>query len=87
MGIERFLTLVPISLNEHSYTYSNIWLVPILKQYVTGASLAYYMEHIMSLAKSFKKASQKGIFTTFSVSTYCLKYVSFYNLPLPLALL
>ncbi|KAL3034112.1 hypothetical protein AAZX31_02G174400 [Glycine max] len=59
MGIERFLTLVPISLNEHSYTYSNIWLVPILKQYVTGASLAYYMEHIMSLAKSFKKASQK----------------------------
>nr|KYP73656.1 RRP12-like protein [Cajanus cajan] len=59
MGIERFLTLVPISLNENSFTYSNIWLASILKRYVTGASLAYYMEHIMPLAKSFKKASRK----------------------------
>lgn len=59
MGVERFLSVVPISLNELSYTYSNIWLVPILKCYVTGASLAYYLEHIMPLAKSFKKASRK----------------------------
>ncbi|CAJ1967595.1 unnamed protein product [Sphenostylis stenocarpa] len=59
MGIERFLSLVPISLDEHSYMYANIWLVPILKCYVSGASLAYYMEHIMPLAKSFKKASRK----------------------------
>ncbi|MCH98176.1 RRP12-like protein, partial [Trifolium medium] len=50
MGPERFLTFVPISLDEHSYTYSNIWLVPILKQYITGASLSYYVEHIMPLA-------------------------------------
>jgi len=62
MGIERFLSLVPVSLDEHSYTYSNIWLVPILKRYVSGASLAYYMERIMPLAKSFKKASRKGRF-------------------------
>lgn len=62
MGIEKFLSLVPISLDEHSYTYSNIWLLPILKRYVSGASLAYYMDHIMPLAKSFKKASRKGIF-------------------------
>jgi len=61
MGPEKFLILVPISLDEHSYTYSNIWLVPILKQYITGASLAFYMEHIVPLAKSFKKASRKGI--------------------------
>ncbi|XP_014514666.1 RRP12-like protein isoform X1 [Vigna radiata var. radiata] len=59
MGIEKFLSLVPISLDEHSYTYSNIWLLPILKRYVSGASLAYYMDHIMPLAKSFKKASRK----------------------------
>ncbi|XP_027365782.1 RRP12-like protein [Abrus precatorius] len=59
MGAERFLTLVPISLNEDRYNYSNIWLVPILKRYVTSASLAYYMEHIVPLAKSFKKASRK----------------------------
>ncbi|KAK7355184.1 hypothetical protein VNO80_14432 [Phaseolus coccineus] len=59
MGIERFLSLVPISLDEHSYNYSNIWLVPILKRYVSGASLAYYIEHIIPLAKSFKNASRK----------------------------
>jgi len=65
MGIERFLSLVPISLislDKDSYDYSNIWLVPILKRYVSGASLAYYMDHIIPLAKSFKNASQKGIF-------------------------
>ncbi|XP_058723958.1 uncharacterized protein LOC131595592 [Vicia villosa] len=59
MGPEKFLTLVPLSLDENNYTYSNIWLVPILKKHITGASLAYYMEHIIPLAKSFKKASRK----------------------------
>ncbi|KAI5396721.1 uncharacterized protein LOC127092073 isoform X1 [Lathyrus oleraceus] len=59
MGPEKFLTLVPLSLDENNYTYSNIWLVPILKKCISGASLAYYMEHIMPLAKSFKKASRK----------------------------
>lgn len=70
MGPERFLTLVPISLDEHNLTYSNIWLVPILKRYVTGASLAYYMEHIVPLAKSFKQASRKGIFPIYVVHPY-----------------
>ncbi|KAK4281892.1 hypothetical protein QN277_013336 [Acacia crassicarpa] len=59
MGPERILTLVPISLDEHDLSYSNIWLVPILKRYVTGATLAYYMDHIMPLAKSFKLASRR----------------------------
>ncbi|KAI4348683.1 hypothetical protein L6164_009378 [Bauhinia variegata] len=59
MGPERFLTLVPITLDEQNFTYSNIWLVPILKRYVNRASLAYYMEHIIPLAKSFKQASRK----------------------------
>ncbi|KAF7819035.1 RRP12-like protein [Senna tora] len=57
MGPERFLTVVPISLDENSY--SNIWLVPILKRYVIGASLAYYVDNIVPLAKSFKQASRK----------------------------
>lgn len=78
MGPERFLTLVPISLDEHSLTYSNIWLVPILKRYVTGASLAYYMDRIMPLAKTFKQASRKGIFPICALCIYtcCLRGVS-----------
>lgn len=62
IGPERILELVPISLNASDFTCSNIWLVPILKDYVVGASLGYYMEHIMPLAKSFCRASGKGIF-------------------------
>ncbi|KAB2631281.1 RRP12-like protein [Pyrus ussuriensis x Pyrus communis] len=59
IGPERILELVPISLNASDFTCSNIWLVPILKDYVVGASLGYYMEHIMPLAKSFCRASGK----------------------------
>lgn len=61
MGPERMLTLVPISVNAHDFSCLNIWLVPILKSYVVGASLGYYLEHIMPLAKAFQRASRKGI--------------------------
>ncbi|KAE8098771.1 hypothetical protein FH972_016809 [Carpinus fangiana] len=58
MGPERILTLLPISLHD-DFTCMNIWLIPILRDYVVGASLQYYMEHIVPLAKSFKRASHK----------------------------
>lgn len=61
MGPERILTLLPISLNADDFTCSNVWLVPILKNHVIGASLGYYMEHIVPLAKTFQRASRKGI--------------------------
>lgn len=64
MGPEKLLMRVPITLNAGDFTCANIWLVPILKKYVVGASLGYYMEHIMPLAKSFQRASHKGIFST-----------------------
>ncbi|XP_008222099.1 PREDICTED: RRP12-like protein [Prunus mume] len=59
MGPERILELLPISLNASDFTCLNIWLIPILKNYVVGASLGYYLEHIMPLAKSFCRASTK----------------------------
>ncbi|XP_039024901.1 RRP12-like protein [Hibiscus syriacus] len=59
IGPERILTLLPITLDIDGLIYSNIWLVPILKDYVVGASLSYYMEHIVPLAKSFQQASCK----------------------------
>ncbi|KAL5539474.1 hypothetical protein UlMin_042962 [Ulmus minor] len=64
MGPERILTHVSISLNADDLTCSNMWLVPILKNHVVGASLEYYMKHIMPLAKSFQQASRKGKKTT-----------------------
>lgn len=59
IGPERMLTLLPITLHADDLIYSNVWLVPILKDYVVGASLSYYMEHIVPLAKSFEQASYK----------------------------
>jgi ribosomal RNA-processing protein 12 len=70
MGPERILTLLPISLHD-DFTCINIWLIPILKDYVVGASLQYYMEHIVPLAKSFKRASHKGI------PQFCREFLSF----------
>ncbi|CAK7342600.1 unnamed protein product [Dovyalis caffra] len=59
MGPEKMLMLMPISIDPDNFTCSNTWLVPILKDHVVGASLGYYMEHIVPLAKSFKQASRK----------------------------
>ncbi|KAJ9695854.1 hypothetical protein PVL29_011032 [Vitis rotundifolia] len=59
LGPERILVLLPISLDAENFTCSNIWLVPILNKYVVGASLRYFMEHVMPLAESFKRASHK----------------------------
>ncbi|XP_031383633.1 RRP12-like protein [Punica granatum] len=59
IGPEKMLTLFPISLHDKDFSYTNFWLVPILKDHVIGSSLNYYMEHIVPLAKSFQQASRK----------------------------
>ncbi|XP_017977564.1 PREDICTED: RRP12-like protein isoform X2 [Theobroma cacao] len=61
IGPERILTLLPITLHSDDISYSNVWLVPILKDYVVGACLRYYMESIVPLAKSFQLASSKDL--------------------------
>lgn len=59
MGPEKILKLLPISLNSSDQLCLNNWLIPLLKDYVVGASLEYYMENIVPLAKSFEEASHK----------------------------
>ncbi|KAK1384617.1 NUC173 domain-containing protein [Heracleum sosnowskyi] len=59
MGPEKLLDLLPISLNAEDLTCSNIWLIPILKKYITGASLGFFIEHVVPLAESFARASHK----------------------------
>lgn len=61
MGPERILALLPISLDTENFTCSNIWLVPILDKYVVGASLRYFMEHMIPLAESLEQVSHQGI--------------------------
>ncbi|KAL3715816.1 hypothetical protein ACJRO7_007551 [Eucalyptus globulus] len=57
MSPEKMLSIVPISLHPDNFSSSNVWLVPILRDYVVGSSLEYYMDYIVPLAKSFKRAS------------------------------
>ncbi|KAL3715804.1 hypothetical protein ACJRO7_007539 [Eucalyptus globulus] len=57
MGPEKMLSVVPISLHPDNFSSSNAWLVPILRDYVVGSSVEYYMDYIVPLAKSFKCAS------------------------------
>lgn len=61
MGPEKILSVVPISLHPDDLSCSNVWLVPILRDYVVGSSLEYYMDYIVPLAKSFKRASCGGM--------------------------
>ncbi|KAK9154840.1 hypothetical protein Sjap_002320 [Stephania japonica] len=59
MGPEKTLAVIPISFQEESFTFSNIWLIPILKKYVVGTSLEYFIENIMPLVESLQRASHK----------------------------
>lgn len=59
MGAENVLSLVPISFSIENLTCSNTWLLPILNKYVFGASIGYFMEHIVPIAESIKRASRK----------------------------
>ncbi|KAL0555029.1 hypothetical protein IC582_008960 [Cucumis melo] len=59
MGPEKILTLIPISINPSDSTVQNMWLIPVLHSHVVGASLDYYLEYIVPLAKSFQDQSCK----------------------------
>ncbi|XP_024982279.1 RRP12-like protein isoform X1 [Cynara cardunculus var. scolymus] len=58
MGPEKLLEAIPITLDAN-LTCSNIWLIPILKDYVAGSSLGFFIECIVPLADSFQEACQK----------------------------
>ncbi|KAI3507537.1 hypothetical protein L1887_22524 [Cichorium endivia] len=59
MGPDKLLAVLPISLDSTDLTCSNTWLIPILKDYVTGSSLGFFIETILPLTESFQEACQK----------------------------
>ncbi|XP_010529622.1 PREDICTED: RRP12-like protein [Tarenaya hassleriana] len=60
MGPEKILELLPISICADNRSCTNSWLIPILKRYIVGASLGYYIEHIVPLSKSILQTSRKA---------------------------
>ncbi|KAL6987160.1 hypothetical protein U1Q18_012915 [Sarracenia purpurea var. burkii] len=60
IGPEKILVLLPINPNAEDLSSSNVWLIPILRNYVVGSSLGFFMEHIVPLAESFQQGCAKG---------------------------
>ncbi|GAB2267034.1 hypothetical protein Dimus_002018 [Dionaea muscipula] len=59
LGPAKVLSILPISVDEENFTCLNVWLLPILKKYIMGASLGYFMDHIVPLSESFEMVSHK----------------------------
>lgn len=73
VGPEKILALVPIKPSAEDLTCSNVWLIPILRDYVVGSSLRFFMEHIAPLAESFQRISAKGTGSNY-LERFCVKF-------------
>lgn len=73
MGPESILSIVPISFDAEKQAYSNMWLIPILKKYIVGASLQYFLEHVLPLTKSAEDIISGGTFDPYILSSNPLK--------------
>ncbi|KAL5068261.1 hypothetical protein RYX36_019148 [Vicia faba] len=59
MGPETLLSLIPLNVEAEDLSVSNIWLLPILKQYIVGASLKYFTEEIFPMIERTREKAQK----------------------------
>ncbi|KAK8962030.1 hypothetical protein KSP40_PGU011746 [Platanthera guangdongensis] len=59
IGPEKLLALFPIAIDMQETSCSNSWIIPILKKYVVGASLQYFINNIVPLINSIKDACKK----------------------------
>lgn len=57
MGPENFLSLLPLNLDAADLSKSNLWLFPILKQYIVGAHLKFFTKSILPWAVEMKEKS------------------------------
>lgn len=59
MGPETFLCLLPLKLEASDLSEVNVWLFPILKQYIIGARLNFFMKKLLGMAKLIRQKSRK----------------------------
>lgn len=59
MGPENFLSLLPLNLGDPDQSESNLWLFPILKQYVVGAHLNLFTNSFLPMAVEMKQKSTR----------------------------
>lgn len=57
MGPENFLSLLPLDLGVPDLSDSNLWLFPILKQYIVGSNLSFFTNSVLPMAVEMKQKS------------------------------
>ncbi|KAK7388294.1 hypothetical protein VNO78_23108 [Psophocarpus tetragonolobus] len=59
MGPETLLSLVPLNLEAEDLSHANVWLFPILKHHIVGATLNYFTEEILTMIKRVREKARK----------------------------
>lgn len=59
LGPETFLGFIPLNLEADELSEANVWLFPILKQYIVGARLSFFTESILGMIELMKEKSRK----------------------------
>lgn len=59
MGPETFLSLIPLNLEVEDLSDANIWLFPILKQYIVSAHLNYFTKEILTIIERVREKARK----------------------------
>jgi ribosomal RNA-processing protein 12 len=80
MGPETLLSLIPLNLEAEDLSVSNIWLFPILKQYIIGAPLKYFTEEILPMIERVREKAQKVLDFFFVIQCYFSPWHSFHTL-------
>ena len=70
MGPEAFLSLQPLNVDAEYASDANVWLLPILKQYIVGAHLSFFLQYILGKVKVIQQRSLKVSIFSFKKMTY-----------------
>lgn len=57
MGPETFLNVLPLGLDVQDLSEANLWLFPILKQYIVGANISFFTKSILPMIGAMKQKS------------------------------
>ncbi|KAK4756858.1 hypothetical protein SAY87_006985 [Trapa incisa] len=59
MGVETFLSLLPLNLEADDVSEVNVWLFPILKQHTVGAYLSYFRDSVFDTIRLIRQNAWK----------------------------
>ncbi|CAK9795398.1 RRP12-like protein [Anthophora plagiata] len=61
MGPETVLTFIPLKLSDNVINLQRTWLLPLLKDCITGGSLTFFIETLLPLAELCEKKASEPI--------------------------